>query len=162
MHSPSHQRVSRTRVLLRIRISLSAAAIVLGVAAVLNLQDAAPNIALLQTLGSFLAVLALLATFPWFRREFKCCCMSSGILANAGAILSLLDGHVLISLLYSVGLSNGIIALAVGLPVFIALVAVLIDGLVRLPGHACSFRSSWEVGAAAWLDLDAKSPIPAR
>lgn len=137
--------------LLRIRISLSAAAIVLAVAAVLNLQDAAPNIALLQTLGSFFAVLALLATFPWFRREFKCCCMSSGILANAGAILSLLDGHVLISLLYSVGLSNGIIALAVGLPVFIALVAVLIDGLVRLPGH---------VGAAAWLDLDAKSPIP--
>ncbi|CAE7675208.1 icmt-1 [Symbiodinium sp. CCMP2592] len=160
MHSPSHQRVSRTRVLLRIRISLSAAAIVLGVAAVLNLQDAAPNLALLQTLGSFFAVLALLATFPWFRREFKCCCMSSGILANAGAILSLLDGHVLISLLYSIGLSNGIVALAVGLPVFIALVAVLIDGLVRLPGHACSFRSSWEVGAAAWLDLDAKSPIP--
>ena len=71
MHSPSHQRVSRTRVLLRIRISLSAAAIVLGVAAVLNLQDAAPNLALLQTLGSFFAVLALLATFPWFRRSLS-------------------------------------------------------------------------------------------
>ena len=39
-------------------------------------------------------------------------------------------------MLYSIGLSNGIVALAVGLPVFIALVAVLIDGLVRLPGHA--------------------------
>ena len=44
--------------------------------------------------------------------------------------------EVLISLLYFVGLSNGIVALAVGLPVFIALVAVLIDGLVHLPAHA--------------------------
>ncbi|OLP96296.1 Protein-S-isoprenylcysteine O-methyltransferase [Symbiodinium microadriaticum] len=94
--------------------------------------------------------------------------------------------EVLISLLYSVGLSNGIIALAVGLPVFIALVAVLIDGLVRLPGHAprqhpnegvllplqlggqgkCNGLATYDVsvtspvGAAAWLDLDAKSPIP--
>ena len=39
-------------------------------------------------------------------------------------------------MLYFVGLSNGIIALVVGLPLFIAVVASLIDGLVHLPSHA--------------------------
>ena len=44
--------------------------------------------------------------------------------------------QVLISLLYFVGLNNGILALVVGLPIFIAIVALLIDGLMHLPGQA--------------------------
>eukprot|EP00434_Breviolum_minutum_P028710 symbB.v1.2.025403.t1/scaffold2455.1/size78842/2 len=137
-----------------------AAAILLGLAAGLNLRQASLNSVFLQLVGFGCALSALFATSRLIRRDWKRCCLSLGLLANVSAVLSLMDEHVVIEVIYVLGFREGLWHL-LGLILCAFCISANFVGLALLPGQVfSSSRSLDTMGAAAWIDLEARSPVP--
>eukprot|EP00913_Durusdinium_trenchii_P008055 g7554.t1 len=69
-----------------------------------------------------------------------------------------MDEHVVIEVIYVLGFREGLWHL-LGLVLCALCISVNFLGLAVLPTQVCTARSL-DLGAAAWLDLEARSPVP--
>eukprot|EP00435_Cladocopium_sp_Y103_P039828 s1648_g10.t1 len=151
--------VPSSRPALLIRVSQGTAATLLGLAAGLNIRQASLNSVFLQLLGFCCALSALLATSRVVRRDWKKCFLSLGLLANVAAVLALMDEHVVIEIIYVLGFREGLWHL-LGLLLCAFCISANFVGLAVLPGQVFTTSRTLDLGAAAWIDLEARSPVP--